>query len=75
MKSRLGGFLPALLTAILCAAGAHKAPDEKLAPPESEFPKLQPELERAQAQWEKSTEARAAQVDWTISHDSSCSDG
>jgi hypothetical protein len=68
VKSRLGGFLPALLTAILCAAGAHKAPDEKLAPPESECPKLQSELERAQAQWEK-TDARFAQVDWTISHD------
>ena len=33
---------------------------------ESAFAKLQPELERAQAQWEKSPEARAAQVDWTI---------
>jgi len=33
---------------------------------ESAFAKLQPELDRAQAQWEKSPEARAAQVDWTI---------
>jgi hypothetical protein len=64
VKSGLGGFLPAFLTAVLCAAGAHKAPDEKLAP-ESECAKLQPELERAQAQWEK-TDARFAQVDWTI---------
>lgn len=33
---------------------------------EAAFAKLQPELERAQAQWEKSPEARAAPVDWTI---------
>lgn len=33
---------------------------------ESAFEKLRPELDRAQAQWEKSAEARAAQVDWTI---------
>ena len=33
---------------------------------ESAFAKLKPELERAQAQWEKSPEARAAPVDWTI---------
>jgi len=33
---------------------------------ESAFAKLQPELDRAQAQWEKSPEARAAPVDWTI---------
>ncbi len=33
---------------------------------EAEFTKLEPEIARAQAQWEKSPEARAAQVDWTI---------
>jgi len=33
---------------------------------ESAFVKLQPELDRAQAKWEKSAEAAAAQVDWTI---------
>lgn len=33
---------------------------------EAAFAKLQPELEHAQAQWEKSPEAHAAQVDWTI---------
>ncbi len=68
MKSNLGAFLPAVLTAVVCTAGGQKAPDEKLAAAESAFAKLQPELERAQAQWEK-TEARSAPVDWTITHD------
>ena len=33
---------------------------------ESAFAKLQPDLYRVQAQWERSPETRAAQVDWTI---------
>jgi hypothetical protein len=35
-------------------------------PAESAFAALKPEIERAQAQWEKS-QARSAEVDWTIS--------
>jgi Concanavalin A-like lectin/glucanases superfamily len=40
--------------------------EKQLAAAESAFAGLRPEIERAQAQWEK-TEARSAQVDWTIS--------
>jgi len=43
-----------------------KALDEKLAAAESAFAHLQTELERTQAQWEKS-DARSAPPDWTIS--------
>jgi hypothetical protein len=49
----------AALTIACCAA---QSPEQA----ESAFAKLHPELDRAQAQWEKSPEARAAQVDWTI---------
>jgi hypothetical protein len=50
--------LAALAIACCAAQSAEQA--------EQTFAKLQPELDRAQAQWEKSPEARAAQVDWTI---------
>jgi hypothetical protein len=46
--------------AIACCAG------QSAEQAESAFAKVQPELDRAQAQWEKSADARAAQVDWTI---------
>jgi hypothetical protein len=67
LKSCLGGFL-ALMAAVLGVAAGQKAPDEKLTAAESAFARLQPELEQAQAQWEKA-DARSALVDWTISHD------
>lgn len=47
------------LAAAFCRAQAASEAD-------AEFAKLEPAIERAQAQWEKSPEARAAQVDWTI---------
>lgn len=59
----LPGIPVALLAAVLSAS--QKAPDEKLAAADAAFAKLQPELERAQAQWEK-TDARFAIVDWNI---------
>lgn len=48
----------AALSLACCAQSADQA--------ESAFAKLLPELGRAQAQWEKSPEAGAAPVDWTI---------
>ena len=39
--------------------------ETRLAAAETAFAELKPELERAQAEWEKS-DARSAQVDWTI---------
>jgi hypothetical protein len=42
--------------------------DARLSVAETAFTKLQPELARAQSEWEKSG-ARLAQVDWTISKD------
>lgn len=59
------GFLLAFLVATL---GTSQKTDEKLTAAESTFAKLQPELERAQAQWEK-TDARFAIIDWNITRD------
>jgi len=50
--------LAALAIACWAAQSAEQA--------ERAFAKLHPELDRAQAQWERSPEARAAQVDWTV---------
>jgi hypothetical protein len=63
----LAGFLLAFLVAAL-GTGTSQKTDEKLAAAESAFAKLQPELERAQAQWEK-TDARFAIIDWNITRD------
>jgi hypothetical protein len=59
-----GGLLAVYVVANLCPPSELKGVDEKLAA-ESAFAKLEPELQRAQALWEKS-DARAAPVDWTI---------
>lgn len=56
----------ALHTVALAALAIPHGRAQTAEPAEPAFAKLQPELERAQAQWEKSPEARAAQVDWTI---------
>jgi len=58
----------ALASSVLCAAqqAGLKTLDEQLAAAESAFQKLQPDLARAQAEWEKSG-ALSAPVDWTIS--------
>jgi hypothetical protein len=53
-------FLTASLTVLWSTAGEPQARD-------SECDKLQAQLDSAQAQWEK-TDARFAQVDWTITH-------
>jgi hypothetical protein len=58
----------ALMSAVAALAQEAElgALEAKLAAAESAFATLKPELERAQAGWEKS-DARSAQVDWTIS--------
>jgi Concanavalin A-like lectin/glucanases superfamily len=50
----------------LCALAIACCAAQSAEQAEQAFAKLQPELDRAQVQWEKSPEARAAQVDWTI---------
>jgi len=68
VKGSLSWLLPAILSAVSYMAGEQQVPDDKLAAAESAFAKLQPELERAQAQWEK-TDARFAIIDWNITRD------
>jgi hypothetical protein len=48
------------------AQSATSKPVDDRADAEAAFAKLAPEIERAQAQWEQSAEARAVPVDWTI---------
>ena len=63
------GNSPPVVQAPTAAQQADRAAlDAGLAAAESAFAKLKPELMRAQAAWEK-TDARSAQVDWTITRD------
>lgn len=48
------------------AQSAASKPVDNLADAEAAFAKLVPEIDRAQADWEKSAAARAVPVDWTI---------
>ena len=58
--SRVFRALTVAALAIACCAA------QSAEQPEQAFAKFRPELDHAQEQWEKSAEARAAQVDWTI---------